>query len=248
MLRDDVIVYDDGTPRTKHVTTNLAIEIDEEAGTAVSRAYFTALQALPELAPQRIVSGRYHDRFERREGLWRFVERRVRTDLVGDLSRHLRSSPHSSSPLPASAALDLVTREFLSMRNSAHPLSRRKNICPARTNHGSPNSTRSIPRSSCATSPARPTSVPDRYRALVLKVSLAEPTPSPHDAQASAQRLKKGRARPELDGSQEPLWRLQPGALPRGSTVARLPVWSYCEPACERVPQASAGRPNTSAK
>ena len=92
MLSDIVIVYDDGTPRTKHVTTNLAIEVDEEAGTAVSRAYFTALQALPDLALQPIVSGRYHDRFERRDGRWRFVERCVRTDLVGDVSRHLRRS------------------------------------------------------------------------------------------------------------------------------------------------------------
>ena len=50
MLRDSLIVYDDGSPRTKHVTTNVAIEVDEEAGTAVSRSYFTALQALPDLA------------------------------------------------------------------------------------------------------------------------------------------------------------------------------------------------------
>jgi 3-phenylpropionate/cinnamic acid dioxygenase small subunit len=90
MLRDSLIVYDDGTPRTKHVTTNVAIEVDEEAGTAVSRSYFTALQALPDLALQPIVSGRYQDRFERRDGQWRFAERRVRTDLVGDASRHLR--------------------------------------------------------------------------------------------------------------------------------------------------------------
>lgn len=90
MLRDSVIVYEDGTPRTKHVTTNVAIEVDEEAGTALARSYFTALQALPDLALQPIVSGRYNDRFERRDGRWRFVERRVRTDLVGDVSRHLR--------------------------------------------------------------------------------------------------------------------------------------------------------------
>jgi 3-phenylpropionate/cinnamic acid dioxygenase small subunit len=90
MLRDNLIVYDDGTPRTKHLTTNVAIEVDEEAGTAVARSYFTALQALRDLALQPIVSGRYHDRFERRHEQWRFVERRVRTDLVGDLSRHLR--------------------------------------------------------------------------------------------------------------------------------------------------------------
>src|SRR5690348_4013995 len=44
MLVDNVIVYDDGTPRTKHVTTNLAIEVDEAGGKAASRSYFTALQ------------------------------------------------------------------------------------------------------------------------------------------------------------------------------------------------------------
>jgi len=92
MLRDSLIVYDDGTPRTKHVTTNIAIEIDEEAGKAETRSYFTVLQALPGLALQPIVSGRYQDRFARHDGRWRFVERRVRTDLVGDVSRHLRQT------------------------------------------------------------------------------------------------------------------------------------------------------------
>ena len=92
MLRDSLIVYDDGTPRTKHITTNIAIEVDEEAGTAVSRSYFTVLQAVPGPAVQPIVSGRYQDRFERRDGHWRFVERNVRSDLVGDVSRHLRST------------------------------------------------------------------------------------------------------------------------------------------------------------
>ena len=90
MFRDMLIVYADGTPRTRHVTTNVAIEVDEEAGTAVSRAYFTVLQAVPGLALQPIVSGRYRDRFERRDGQWRFAERRVLIDLVGDVSRHLR--------------------------------------------------------------------------------------------------------------------------------------------------------------
>jgi hypothetical protein len=90
MLRENVIVYPDGTPRTRHVTTNLVIEVDEPAGTATSRAYFTALQALPDLPLQPIVSGRYHDRFERRNGHWHFIERQVKTDLLGDVSHHLR--------------------------------------------------------------------------------------------------------------------------------------------------------------
>jgi 3-phenylpropionate/cinnamic acid dioxygenase small subunit len=90
MLRDNVIVYDDGTPRTRHVTTNIAIEIDEQAGTAVSRSYFTVFQAVLEVGLRPIVVGRYTDRFERHDGRWRFAARHVRTDLVGDVSRHLR--------------------------------------------------------------------------------------------------------------------------------------------------------------
>ena len=34
MLQDAIIKYDDGRPRTKHLTTNCAIEVDEAAGTA----------------------------------------------------------------------------------------------------------------------------------------------------------------------------------------------------------------------
>lgn len=92
MFRDMLIIYSDGTPRTQHVTTNLAIEVDEGAGTAVARSYVTVLQALPEQPLQPIAGGRYHDRFERRDGHWIFVERRVRINLVGDVSRHLRQA------------------------------------------------------------------------------------------------------------------------------------------------------------
>ncbi|MEV7124055.1 nuclear transport factor 2 family protein [Kitasatospora griseola] len=91
MFRDLLIVYADGTPRTQHMTTNLAVEVDEEAGTAAARSYVTVFQSLPGLPLQPVVCGRYHDRFERRDGQWRFTERRFRATLVGDVSRHLRS-------------------------------------------------------------------------------------------------------------------------------------------------------------
>ncbi|WP_424887370.1 nuclear transport factor 2 family protein [Streptomyces sp. XH2] len=92
MFRDTLIVYGDGTPRTQHVTTNVAIEVDEQERVAVARSYVTVLQALPDLPLQPIAGGRYRDRFERRDGRWRFVERRVRINLVGDVSRHLRQA------------------------------------------------------------------------------------------------------------------------------------------------------------
>ena len=80
--------YPDGTPRTKHVTTNAIIEVDDDAGTATCRSYFTVLQAVDALPLQPIVAGRYHDRFVRDGRTWRFAERRFFIDLVGDVSRH----------------------------------------------------------------------------------------------------------------------------------------------------------------
>jgi 3-phenylpropionate/cinnamic acid dioxygenase small subunit len=92
MLTENLIVYEDGTPRTKHLSTNVQIEVDEANGTAIARSYFTVLQALRDLPLQAIVSGRYEDRFVRRGGAWRFAERRVHSDLVGDISRHVRGA------------------------------------------------------------------------------------------------------------------------------------------------------------
>jgi ketosteroid isomerase-like protein len=39
--------YEDGTPRTKHVMTNVMVEVDDEGTAATSRSYFTVLQAVP---------------------------------------------------------------------------------------------------------------------------------------------------------------------------------------------------------
>ena len=91
ILRELVILYEDGTPRTKHVTTNLVVELGPKEHTASARSYFSVLQGVPDAPLQTIVSGRYQDRFEQTASGWRFAERRVFMDLVGDLSRHLRS-------------------------------------------------------------------------------------------------------------------------------------------------------------
>jgi 3-phenylpropionate/cinnamic acid dioxygenase small subunit len=84
--------YADGTPKTKHVTTNLVLEIDSDAGQASTRSYWTVLQAVEGLPLQAILAGSYHDRFERTDGTWRFTERRYFIDLVGDVSRHMLSN------------------------------------------------------------------------------------------------------------------------------------------------------------
>lgn len=107
MFEKTVIVHEDGTLRTKHVTTNLAVEVDEEAGTATGKAYYTVLQAVPGLTLQPIACGTYHDTFERHDGRWRFSERRITLDLAGDVTHHLRRPeklPAHVRPAPAAQA------------------------------------------------------------------------------------------------------------------------------------------------
>jgi 3-phenylpropionate/cinnamic acid dioxygenase small subunit len=93
LLSSTIQMHEDGTPRTKHVTTNVRIELDEDAGSATAQSYFTVLQAVEGFGLQTIVAGRYRDRFERHDGQWRFAERRFITDLIGDVSRHLHAGP-----------------------------------------------------------------------------------------------------------------------------------------------------------
>jgi 3-phenylpropionate/cinnamic acid dioxygenase small subunit len=87
-----VIRYDNGTPLTKHVMTNVTVEVAERS--AASRTYFTVFQAVPpDLPLQAVIAGRYHDTFEQdAAGGWRFSDRLIRPDLRGDLSRHLRGA------------------------------------------------------------------------------------------------------------------------------------------------------------
>ena len=80
---------DDGTPHTKHVTTNVSVDLDPTGDRAVVRSYFTVLQGLTDFPLQPIISGRYEDRVERVDGAWAFRERRMHPELYGDLSRHL---------------------------------------------------------------------------------------------------------------------------------------------------------------
>lgn len=79
-----------GTPLTKHVTTNAIITVDEDAGTAASRCYYTVLQATPDLSLQPIVCGRYRDTFHRLDGTWWFDTRTMYVDLAGELGHHLK--------------------------------------------------------------------------------------------------------------------------------------------------------------
>ncbi len=82
-------IYADGSPHTKHVTTNSIVEVEEGADAAVARSYYTVFQQVDDFPLQPIISGRYRDSFQCIDGCWWFDTRVILVDLVGDLSHHL---------------------------------------------------------------------------------------------------------------------------------------------------------------
>ena len=101
--------YEDGTPKTKHLVTNVVVDVDPSGNRASARSTFVVLQAVPgELALQPIIAGTYADEFAAEDpsdrpgapgdspvgdtteaGSWRFASRQMHVELVGDLGRHL---------------------------------------------------------------------------------------------------------------------------------------------------------------
>jgi 3-phenylpropionate/cinnamic acid dioxygenase small subunit len=83
-------LYEDGTPKTKHLTSNVRIDVDEDTGTAGSTANYLVTQATADLPLQVIITGHYRDTFHRVDGAWWFDTRIMFVDQVGDTSHHLK--------------------------------------------------------------------------------------------------------------------------------------------------------------
>jgi hypothetical protein len=79
----------EGSPRTKHLITNLTIEVESEGITASAHCYWTVLQSAGPGRPIDIIlTGQYVDKFEKVEDTWRFADRFIKTDLASDGSLH----------------------------------------------------------------------------------------------------------------------------------------------------------------
>ena len=92
LWKTSIVLFEDGSPRTKHVITNPIVEFESSRREARARSYYTVFFQENDSVPIRpIVAGRYHDRFEQIDGSWQFVERDyTHIDLVGDMSAHTR--------------------------------------------------------------------------------------------------------------------------------------------------------------
>jgi len=87
-MLENVILYD-GKTHTKHVMSNVQIDIDESGEKATAQSYVTVFQAVPPDFPlQAIFIGHYYDSFEKVASAWCFTRREISPDLLGDLSFH----------------------------------------------------------------------------------------------------------------------------------------------------------------
>jgi 3-phenylpropionate/cinnamic acid dioxygenase small subunit len=81
--------FEDGTPRTHHVVTNLEFEEGGAPGSVRVNSCFTVLQATVKIPLQPIACGRYQDLFDQGPEGWRFRSKHIEVTLLGDMSDHL---------------------------------------------------------------------------------------------------------------------------------------------------------------
>ncbi len=88
-FRSWVITYADGTPRTRHCLSNVTIHPDG-SDRAVVKSYVMVFQEADTVPLQPVIGGDYLDRVEKVEGEWRFYERNMGNNLIGNLVGHGR--------------------------------------------------------------------------------------------------------------------------------------------------------------
>jgi 3-phenylpropionate/cinnamic acid dioxygenase small subunit len=93
MIAGTVVLYD-GSPCTKHVMSNISIDVAPDRLSASARTDFTVFQSRPDFRAQPVVAGVYRDTFARTDdGTWHFASRLYTDPLFGDVSRHMTWSP-----------------------------------------------------------------------------------------------------------------------------------------------------------
>lgn len=84
----NVTLYN-GVPNTRHLTSNVLINVSVDGLSATVRSCITVMQCVPGDFPmQAIFIGTYHDLLSKHDDRWTFRERKIIPNLVGDMSRH----------------------------------------------------------------------------------------------------------------------------------------------------------------
>ena len=83
----------DTTPRTRHVTTNVMIDIAEDGERATARSSVIVFQFAPGAPLRPILAAGYRATFEPIDGRWRWTERVHLLEHVEDVDLHLLQPP-----------------------------------------------------------------------------------------------------------------------------------------------------------
>ena len=81
------------TPRTRHVTTNVIIDLADDGSFATARSSVIVFQFAPGAPLRPILAAGYRDRFEPIDGEWRWTERVHLLEHVEDVQLHLLQPP-----------------------------------------------------------------------------------------------------------------------------------------------------------
>jgi len=88
----------DTTPRTRHVTTNLIIDVAVDGSSATARSSVVVFQFAPGAPLRPILAAGYRDRFEPIDGRWRWTERVHLLEHIEAVELHLRQPPPEPQP------------------------------------------------------------------------------------------------------------------------------------------------------
>ena len=80
------LIAQDASHPTKHLLTNLTIDVEPGATTASSHCYWTVLRSVPGGGIEIALSGQYIDTFEKVDRSWRFTDRLITVDLTGGVT------------------------------------------------------------------------------------------------------------------------------------------------------------------
>lgn len=101
---DAVLLDEHGLPGTRHHVFGVEVDIQTGRDRATATSFVTVVQG-----GRPIIAGRYDDAFVHGPEGWRFAERVVHLDLLGDLSGHLRSRTPQPSSLPRIDTNDTIS-------------------------------------------------------------------------------------------------------------------------------------------